>query len=59
MHTHEESVFTVVSPPDVGFYKLEIYAARWTIIHIILNQFFEKTFFKGSVEPAYNGLREV
>jgi hypothetical protein len=27
-HSHEESVFTVVSPPDVGFYKLEIYAAR-------------------------------
>jgi hypothetical protein len=27
-HSPEESVFTVVAPPDAGYYKLEIYAAR-------------------------------
>ncbi len=27
-HSREESIFTLLSPPDVGYYKLEIYAAR-------------------------------
>ena len=28
VHSAGETVFTVLSPPDTGFYKLEIYAAR-------------------------------